>query len=148
MVEYLGTFRHEIEKVYYLNKLGRERVKSEVVRKKTPQIQHFLLRNQLWIHLGTPRTWQNEVKIKLDDVSIICDAKYTAKGGIPVFIEVDCSQSQEVNRRKIEKYRKMQEKAAQPFHLLWITELESRKPALQELCKGIPGRVYTLREIK
>jgi hypothetical protein len=148
MNEYLGSFRHGLEKVYYLNKAGRDRVNCDVIRKKTPQVEHFLLRNQAWIHLGKPRTWENEIKIKVGDVSVTCDAKFTAKGGVPVFVEIDVSQPMAVNQRKIAKYKKIQELTGQPFHLVWITELESRRPRLTECSAGIPGRVYTLKEIQ
>ncbi|MFJ5624773.1 replication-relaxation family protein [Peribacillus loiseleuriae] len=67
MAEYLGTFRHEGNIVYYLNKNGRERIQHDVIRKKTPNIQHFLVRNQLWMHLKRPHSWQNEAKIKVGD---------------------------------------------------------------------------------
>lgn len=147
MEEYLGSFRHGLEKVYYLNKDGRERVKSEVIRKKTPQIQHFLLRNQLWIYLKRPTTWENEVRITVNDVSIVCDAKFEIKGNIPVFVEVDVSQPMAKNQRKIEKYKRFQELTGQTFHLIWVTELESRRVRLTELSKDIPGRVFTLKDI-
>ena len=108
MSEYLCSFRNGLENVYYLSKEGRERVKCDVIRKKTPQIQHFLLRNQLWIHLNCPSGWENEIKIEAGNTSIVCDAKYTANN-IPVFVEVDISQPMSVNKKKIEKYKKIQE---------------------------------------
>jgi len=147
MNEYLCSFRHEIEKVYYLSKEGRDRIKCDVIRKKTPNIQHFLLRNQLWIHLKCPSTWENEIKISVGDISIVCDAKYL-DGNIPVFIEIDVSQPISVNKKKIEKYKKIQELTQQPFRLVWLTELESRRPKLNALCSGLKSRVFTLNEIK
>ena len=143
---YLGTFRHGLENVYYLNKDGRDRVGAEVIRKKTPNIQHFLLRNQLWIHLNMPRTWENEIKLSVGDISIISDAKFE-KNGIKVFVEVDRTQPMSKNRAKIERYKKIKELTGESFHLLWITELESRRPKLNELMAGLNGRVYTLKEI-
>lgn len=148
MEEYLASFRHGLEKVYYLNKAGRDRVNCDVIRKKTPQIQHFLIRNQLWIHLKRPHTWENEIKITAGDTSIVCDSKFTAKGNIPVFVEVDVSQPMAQNQRKIEKYKRFKELVGEPFHLVWITELESRRPKLTELSSGLSGHVYTLKEIQ
>ncbi|MGG1691828.1 replication-relaxation family protein [Heyndrickxia ginsengihumi] len=147
MSEYLQSFRHEMEKVYYLSRKGRERVKCDVVRKKTPNIQHFLLRNQLWVYLRCPSSWKNEIKIKVDNVSIVCDAMFY-KGKIPVFVEVDVSQPMVKNRGKIEKYRKIRDLTGQEFILIWITELESRRTKLNALMSGLKGRVYTLSEIK
>jgi Replication-relaxation len=147
MAEYLGTFRHGLENVYYLNKEGRDRVRSTVIRKKTPNIQHFLLRNQLWIHLKFPHTWENEVRLTAGDVSIIPDAKFV-KNGILVFVEVDVAQPMVKNRAKIERYKKIRELTGDPFHVVWITEIESRRPALNELMSGLSGKVYTFNEIK
>lgn len=148
MSQYVGTFRHGLENVYYLNKAGRERVQCDVIRKKTPNIQHYLLRNQMWMALKYPRTWENEIKIKVGDVSIVCDAKYVLKGGVHVFVEVDVSQPMATNQKKIEKYKKMQELTGQPFHLLWITELESRREKLKSMCEGLNANVYTINDIK
>ena len=58
MSEYLGTFRHEKEKVYYLSQKGRDQIASFNIRKKTQNIEHFLLRNQLYIHLEKPKGWR------------------------------------------------------------------------------------------
>lgn len=147
MKEYLQSFRHGLENVYYLSKDGRERVKSNVIRRKTPNVQHYLLRNQLWIHLDCPHTWRNEVRIKAGDLTIVCDAMFY-KDKIPVFVEVDVSQPMVKNRNKIEKYRKIKEVTDQNFYLYWVTELDSRKAKLSELMKGLNGKVFTLNEIK
>ena len=146
MAEYLGTFRHEREIVYHLNKNGRDRVQHDVIRKKTPNIQHFLVRNQLWMHLKRPYSWQNEAKIKVGDTSIVCDALFNQKG-VTVFVEVDITQPMINNRKKIDRYKKIKELTDQPFHVVWITEIESRKPKLTELSARLTGRIYTLKEI-
>ncbi len=147
MSEYLHSFRHGLENVYYLSKTGRERIKSDVIRKKTPNVQHFLLRNQLWMHLKYPSTWQNEVRIKIGDISIVCDAIFK-NNNAHVFVEVDVSQPMIENKRKIDKYKKIKEITNQDFILIYVTELESRRMKLTELMKGLKGKVYTLNEIK
>ena len=146
MDEYLSSFRNGLEKVYYLNKKGRERVGATVVRKRTANVNHFLLRNQLYIFLGYPRTWKNEQRIKLGDTSIVCDAIFQMEN-IRCFVEVDCSQSMEKNKRKIEKYRTFQKKG-QKFNLIWVTELKSRKPKLERLCDGLSVAVHSADEIR
>jgi hypothetical protein len=147
MDEYLNKFRHGMEYVYCLNKAGRERVQCDVIRKKTPNIDHFLLRNQLWIHLKYPSTWENEIRINVGDQSIVCDAKFMAKGGIPVFVEADVTQPMIKNKQKADRYRKIKAMSADPFHVVWITQLDSRRAKLNELMEGLTGRVYTLNEI-
>lgn len=135
-----------MEKVYYLSKEGRERVKAKSIRKKTPNVQHFLLRNQLWLYLKCPATWKNEVRIKVGDKSIICDAMYQYEKN-HLFVEVDCSQPMSVNKKKIEKYRQIRDITKQPFYLVWVTELESRRAKLKELSKDLPCVVFTLKDI-
>lgn len=147
MGEHLHSFRHGLENVYYLSKTGRERIKCDVIRKKTPQIQHYLLRNQLWIHLKYPSTWRNEVRIKAKDISIVSDAIFK-NGKANVFVEVDISQAMAVNKKKIDKYRKIRDLTGQDFLLVWVTELESRRSKLMELMGDLTGRVFTLNEIK
>lgn len=147
MSEYLHSFKHGMENVYYLSKKGRERVNCKVIRKKTAQVEHFLLRNQLWIHLKCPVTWKNEIKIKTESLTIICDAMYY-QGKVPVFVEVDVSQPMMRNKAKIEKYKRFKEITKQDFYLVWVTTLESRRATLTELTRGLKGRVYTLNEIQ
>lgn len=146
MSDYLSSFRLGLEKVYYLNKNGRELVNNKVVRKKTPHVEHYLTRNQLWIHLRKPVEWQNEVKLKAGDFYIVCDAK-TSQNGIPVFIEVDVSQSMQENKLKIEKYKQLMEITKQKFYVVWVTKIDSRRKRISELSQGLPGYIYTLEEI-
>lgn len=146
MSEYLNTFRHGLEKVYYLSKEGRQRIGCEVVRKKTPHIEHYLLRNQLWIVLGCPHSWENEIKVTVGDVSLVCDAKFMSEKK-DILVEVDISQPMATNKTKIDKYKRIKEMTGNEFHLLWVTEIESRKTALKKLMGDMPGRVFTAKEI-
>lgn len=146
MSDYLSSFRLGLEKVYYLNKNGRELVNNHVIRKKTPNVEHYLTRNQLWIHMQKPTEWENEVKLKAGDFSIVCDAK-TVQRDIPVFVEVDVTQSMQENKRKIEKYKELKKVGKQKFHVVWVTKLQSRKDRINELSYGLTGHVYTLGEI-
>lgn len=86
------------------------------------------------------------MKIMAGDVSIISDAMFY-HGKTPVFVEVDVSQPITKNKAKIEKYRRLKEITKQDFVLMWVTELESRRPRLNALCGGLKSRVYTLNEI-
>lgn len=146
MSEYISSFRNGLEKIYYLNKNGREYVGHDVVRKKTANAEHFITRNQLWIHLRRPKEWQNEVQIKAGSISIVCNAK-TSQNGVPVFVEVDISQPMQVNKAKIEKYKKIQQLSKDPFYVVWVTKFPGRKKKLMELSAGLKGHVYTVEEI-
>lgn len=147
MDDYLGSFRHGLEKVYYLNQKGRERIGSDVIRKKTQNVQHFLIRNQLFIHLGRPASWENEIRVVVNNKTLlIADAKFERKGQT-VFIEADSQQTMAKNRAKIERYRHLKKISGDSFHLVWVTELESRRVKLERLMEGLSGKVFTLSEI-
>lgn len=146
MSDYLSSFRLGLEKVYYLNKNGREFVNQETIRKKTPNVEHFLTRNQLWIYMNRPKKWKNEARVIVGDSSIVCDAQ-TYQNDIPVFIEVDISQSMQVNKQKIQKYRKLKELSKDPFYVVWVTKIDSRRKRISDLSQGLPGYIYTLEEI-
>lgn len=146
MSAYISSFRNGLEKVYYLNKNGREYMDHNIIRKKTANADHFITRNQLWIYLRRPKEWQNEVQIKAGEISIVCDAK-TSQNGIPVFIEVDISQPMQVNKAKIQKYKKLQQISKDPFYVVWVTKFPGRKKKLMELSAGLKGHVYTVEEI-
>jgi hypothetical protein len=146
--EYVSSFRFGLEKVYYLNKAGRERVQCTKIRKKTPNIQHYLLRNQFYIYKKYPASWETEMRFKVDNISLICDAEYREfYNGKRCFVEVDISQPMAVNKTKIEKYRKIKDLTGADFNLIWVTELESRRHKLMRMCEGLPGKVYTLKDI-
>jgi hypothetical protein len=148
MEQYLSSFRNGLEKVYYLNKEGREMVDAETVRKRTNQIDHFLMRNQLFIELGRPSTWETEIKLKVHKgLYVICDAKFE-RNGRDYIVEVDCQQSMKRNARKIEKYKEIRRLTRGGFKLIWVTGIDSRKQKLARLCQGLPFAVYTFNEIK
>ncbi len=79
-----------LSSIVILNKNGRERVGAEIVRKRTTNIQHYLLRNQYYIFMNCPSSWENEMLVEAGETSIVCDATFNYKN-IPVFVEVDCS---------------------------------------------------------
>ena len=145
MEKYLFCFR-EKENIYYLSKEGRERVGCEVIRKKTQQVNHYLMRNDLYIFYGCPTTWKNEAKMKLKDFIIQPDAVFD-KEKILHFVEVDHTQSMNVNKKKIDIYKEMY-KINSSFRLVWVTVTDFRKKKLAELCKGLDCMVYTALDIK
>lgn len=146
MDEYISYFNEERKKVYYLNAAGRERVQAEKVRKKTAMVTHYLMRNDLFIHLGRPSTWKNEVKISINDVSIISDAAFISNK-IHHFIEVDFKQSMSKNLAKIKRYKQLATINPQ-FALVWVTTTPYRKKKLESLCTGLNGKVFLWDDIK
>lgn len=143
---YLNTFKDDGINVYYLNKKGREAVNCSKVRKKTTTVQHYLMRNNLYIQLGKPNSWRNEIRMKYesgnDKITIVADAHYSTNKHH--LIEIDNVQKMNKNRIKIEKYRRLIEKGAfkgMP-ELIWVTNTPYRQELLQELCDGLDCKIY------
>lgn len=146
MKDYLSGFRDN-EKIYYLNKEGRLRVGCAKVRTKSLQIEHFLMRNELYIHLGQPADWRNEMKLKGGGVTIICDAMYHTNKYH--FVEVDRIQKMSKNRDKIRRYKKLMATgfSVDP-EIIWITTTEHRRYQLKKECDGLNARIYTIEDLR
>src|SRR5690625_6246809 len=102
----LLSVRHE-QKIYYLSNRGKERIGSNQSRLKRNKIKHTLMRNDLYIKLGLPSTWKNEVPININgETLLIADAMYT-KGKNYYFVEIDNVQTMRTNYEKIKKYKQL-----------------------------------------
>lgn len=144
---YVSIFRDEGVNVYYLNKKGREAVASDKMRKRTTTVKHYLMRNDLYIHLQCPKSWQNEVRITLDKVTVVADAHFKSKRHY--IVEIDNTQKMQKNRHKVERYRRLVEKGAfdgMPG-LLWVTTSLFRKELLEELCDGLNALILLNSDI-
>jgi hypothetical protein len=148
MSEYLSYFLEDRKKVYYLNKAGRERVNSTKVRKKTAKVTHYLMRNDLFIHLGKSSSWKNEVKIEIPDskVSIVSDAIFYSNR-MHHFVEIDYKQHMSTNLSKIKKYEKLATYNPE-FVVVWLTTTPYRKKRLETMCKDLKVQVYLWDDIK
>ncbi len=151
---FLSVFKDDGINVYYLNKDGRDAVNSNKIRKKLTTAQHYLMRNDLYIHLGKPGTWQNEIRMTYElnneKITVVADAHYTSfsyphkKHHI---IEIDHLQKMNKNKIKMEKYRRLIQKgvfSGMP-KLVWVTTTPYRREILSELMEGLEYQIY-LRE--
>lgn len=149
---YLNVFKDDGINVYYLNKKGREAVNSTKIRKKTTTVQHYLMRNDLYIHLGCPRSWRNEIRMKYesnkDKIILVADAHYTTNKHH--LVEIDNTQKMSKNKVKIEKYRRLIEKGAFKGipELIWVTTTSYRQSVLKELCDGLDCKVYLKEDLR
>jgi Replication-relaxation len=149
---YLSSFKEGKDSIYYLSKEGREMVGCQRIRKKTPQVNHFIMRNQFYIFAQCPKEWKIEQKI---GGQIVCDAAFKQSGKWH-FLEVDNNATMTSNRAKIEKYKKLYESKLFQNHkdygyfplLLWVTTNDFRQKKLLELCKGVPCNVFVINDIK
>lgn len=155
MHAYLSCFRGENgENIYYLNKNGRERIGSEVARNKTNQANHYLMRNDAYLHYAGNENWINEAKfgVKELQLTVISDAYFRYKTRRH-FLEVDHLQHMQKNREKIERYKKLkstnalQEQLKYFPKLVWVTMTASRKTQLQEWCGDLEVAIHVWDEI-
>ncbi|WP_436580469.1 replication-relaxation family protein [Heyndrickxia oleronia] len=143
---YVSSFTDDKKNVYYLNSNGRERVQAEKVRKKTAMVTHYLMRNDLYITVGCPVSWRNEVEISINNVSLIADAAYISDK-LHHFIEVDNKQSMSNNIQKIKKYKKLSTYNPK-FVLIWVTTTPYRKKKLESLSQGLKFKIYLWEDLK
>jgi hypothetical protein len=146
MNDYLAYFR-DGENIYYLNKEGRNRIDCQRIRKKTTNARHFLMRNDLYIEVGRPSSWKNEMKLSIPDtdIVIICDALYKV-GNRYHFVEVDNTQKMTKNKHKVKEYRKLAKET--DFTLIWVTTTEYRKKRLETISEGLNSKVYLWNDLK
>lgn len=149
--DYLHSFRDGYQTIYYLSALGREYVECDKVRKKTNQVQHVILRNQVWLHYKCPKDWKNEVKISDGKTTVIADAVFKLNGFIH-FLEVDRLQSMKENRKKIERYKALMDSLQRQFFyyptVVWVTTTEHRRKQLEKACDGLKTIILTIDDIK
>ncbi|WP_257131599.1 hypothetical protein [Bacillus sp. AFS017336] len=136
--------------VYYLNSKGREIVNCPKVRKGTGNIDHYIMRNTIYIAYGMPNTWKNEVKmtskgrVKSETVSIVSDALFKQEKTLYI-VEVDNTQTMAKNRIKMDKYRTLINRGSfgqnQPY-FVWITTSDLKRKQLSELCNDLPHQIF------
>lgn len=150
---YVSVFKDEGLNVYYLNKEGRAFTQSDKIRKKLTTAGHYLMRADLFLTLGCPDSWKNEIRIKYvyDEndpksrhITVVADAHFVTETGKHYIVEIDNSQKMLKNKEKIEKYRRLIEKGifkGIPV-IVWVTTTPYRKQLLAELCEGLDVRIY------
>jgi hypothetical protein len=153
MEEYLSVMRSG-ENIYYLNAKGRAVVNCDKVRKSTGNVQHYIMRNHIYVNFGCPASWRNEIRIKSegktkkDTVTCVADALFK-QGDQFVIVEVDNTQTMKKNAVKIIRYRILKERLAFGMiapKFVWITRSEHRRNELLKLSEGLQTQVYTLAD--
>lgn len=144
---FISSIRTE-QKIYFLSNKGKERIGSKQGELNKKEIVHTLMRNDLYIKLGMPNTWEKERPIKLNgEVFIIPDARFKKNGEIH-FVEIDNKQTMKTNKEKIKKYKELSPIIFKQFNhtptLIWYTLSEVRRQKLKELCEtlNVKYRIY------
>ena len=138
--------RHEC-KVYSLTHRGKEMIGSTSDLRQG-HITHTLMRNDLFIQLGMPDSWEIEVPIHINaEEKIICDALYM-KANEWHFVEVDNQNTMKNNFEKIKKYARLKNEIFKQFNhwptVIFYTGSKNRKEKLTAYMeeKGVKGIVY------
>jgi|SRR5690625_784147 len=134
----LLSVRHE-QKIYYLSNKGKERIGSNQSRLKRNKIKHTLMRNDLYIRLGMPKNWKNEVPVNINGKTLlIADAMYT-RGSKYYFVEIDNVQTMRTNYDKIKKYKELSDMIHEQYKhyptLIWYSLSDVRKSKLKKACE-------------
>jgi hypothetical protein len=171
VVQQLEDYTHQTfydrEKVIYLNKEGRKLVASSKEVKKSPLLEHILLRNEAYLYFGCPSDWKTEysletkpqepdptsldVKINgggyklINKKKVVADAVFTREWYLNI-VEIDNTRNMIDNKRKIELYREVMKDLKVP-KLWFFTTTDDRKRKLLEWMKGMRCEVRTFGEI-
>lgn len=143
----IGSIRHQ-KKIYYLSNRGGERIGKSNPGIKRSQIQHTLMRNDLYIKLGMPTTWKKEAPLIVNnEVVLISDARFKHNNRYH-FVEVDNKQAMRTNIEKIKKYAEVfrmifKQEGHHPI-LIWYTLSEIRKEKLIKECqkRAVNYKIY------
>jgi hypothetical protein len=158
MKKYLNVDNFKGLNVYHLNKEGRDWIGSTNEVKFSYQIEHYLLRNDLFIHYGCPKSWEIEKKtvfkiLGQPEKHIRPDARFQVDG-VWNYVEIDRTQSMSENKKRIVEYGELSSVIHQSLgylpNIIFYTVKPSRKAKIKELCKeaGVNCTVMTPDDIK
>ena len=161
MKEYLQVKTHEGRNVYYLSAKGREVIGVEDEIKWSLQVDHHLLRNDMYLFYQCPDDWRTEEKVSFKykngltykETSLVPDATFTAYNTY-YFLEVDRTQSMAENKKKIKQYALLSPAIEAQYQtkpvLVFYTTTESRKSVLEKFCKevGLQHKVYSKEDLR
>ncbi|MEK4883697.1 replication-relaxation family protein [Bacillus sp. FSL W8-0223] len=148
------------EKIFYLNKDGRELIGSDKEVKKSMQIEHKLLLNEAYIYFGCPSDWITEYRIEheeeITDIIVrigsgksvmkkivIADAYFAGN-----VIEIDNTRHMKDNLKKIANYKEIFKLKKINPRLHFFTTTNHRKQKLEKWLSGMDHQVLTFDEIK
>lgn len=163
LAPYLNEAFYNREKVVYLNKKGRDLIGSTREITKSAQLEHHLLRNEVYLYYGCPPDWKTEHTLEIENkparrvdyvvkgltpatkIKAVCDA-YFKRNAVSYVIEVDNTRDMADNKRKVKLYAEILR--SMPGHtLVYFTKTTERKSKLTEWVNGT-GTVLTFDEIR
>jgi Replication-relaxation len=145
------------EGVYYLNKAGCELMGVEEERRWVQTVEHYLMRNDMYIHYGMPEDFTIEPEINLGSgltLKILRPDAYFVKDGLHYFLEVDRTQKMLENKKKIESYKELNPYLKGKYnshpYIVFFTSSHIRQKKLQSWCNehGVQCEVYTKDDLR
>lgn len=148
---------HMGRNVYFLARKGADIIGVEKIPTWSTQIDHYLLRNDMYVYFNCPLDWENESPIELkpaigDPKILRADACFTLNN-VYHFLEVDRTQSMVENKKKIQYYAQVNPIIKNTYQhyptLIFYTTTTNRRITLTELCKeyGLQFRIYTKEDL-
>ncbi|MCD5324808.1 MULTISPECIES: replication-relaxation family protein [Pontibacillus] len=144
------------QKIYYVAHKGKEKIGSGKALKDKAHLAHTLMRNDLYIYLGTPKGWKNEASVDFpyngEETTLVSDASFI-KNHNHHFIEIDNTQTMKTNREKIDRYRVLFNLIKENYDsipvLIWYTVSSRRQNALEDYCNQlkINSKVLSLKDL-
>ncbi len=125
------------KKIYYVD-----------TRLKRNEIQHTLMRNDLYIKMGMPKDWAKEKPIRSNgEILLIPDAMFTKRNEYH-FVEIDNMQAMRINYDKIKKYKELSKMMFRQYKhhptLIFYTLSDSRKNKIKSCCNKNGVKVVIL----
>jgi len=163
---YTSTTYFNKEKVFYLNKCGRDLIGSEKEVKRNQNIEHTLLRNDAYIYLNCPLDWQSEAVIEYEveqpnnhgiiirgmsvatKSKLVTDAMYK-RNGYTHLVEIDNTRDMKDNLKKVKSYADCFKYLDTPRLEIFTTTLDRKRKFEKWLLEyKLRGEVKTYEEIK
>jgi Replication-relaxation len=145
------------ENVYYLNQNGCELIGQKEERRWVQSVEHYLMRNDLFIYYEQPTPFDIEPditfsqgmtqKIIKPDAAFIQDSRH-------YFLEVDRTQKMLENKKKIEHYTQLfpliKSTLKQTPILVFYTNSKIRKDKITNWCKqsNLPAEVIARDDLR
>ena len=164
--QYTNTTFYNREKVFYLNKSGRDLIGSSKEFKVSQKLEHTLLRNDVYIYLNCPIDWQSEKVIEyaseqpnlngiiIRGVSVATKKKivsdgYYSRNGYTHIVEIDNKRDMKDNHKKIISYAECFKHLDTP-RLEMFTHTLDRKRKLEKwlIDNKLRGEIKTYEEIR
>lgn len=153
MKELIHSRNHKGKNVYYLARKGADIIGVEDIPQWSLQIDHYLLRNDMYVYFQCPLDWGTEVKLELkpaigEPKILIADAVFSLNGR-DHFLEVDRTQSMVENKKKIDYYAQVHHLLTNQPELIFYTTTPTRRETLTKLCKekNLNFKIYTKEDL-